>query len=590
MQNKSSGSFLLLLTVVGIGLLLLPITATWAAQVTLQWDANDPAPDGYRLFRCEGDGTYDFSSPVWDGDTTSYTVTGLAEGATYRFVVRAYQTDLESGNSNEVTYTVPAAPIDEGGNDADNHPPATSPGNEGGDDATNDNGDEQSDDPSEEKDSVDPPPTSDAEDDAEEETGGEGGNDADNHPPATPPGNEGGDDATNDNGDEMTENPSEEGGQADDPPPAENTGDDAADGSGEDDDNDADDDHPPASSTVNLPPDQPTLVPVTVDGDGLTELTPVLAVGAYLDADNDAHVATEYQISLMDDPDHAEFSMYVVFQRSLSRSLSWLQVPESVLDPDSIYYWRARFIDSRGAISAWSEWSAFTTIDSATAGVTDEGIPYDQVIEQWTVIDDPAVLDEIHTARLQGVDTPDPFNPQVAVQILGDNGTLSGMRSLTEGELPLTDNCPEHLTGVVSFRIHLDEVGDTALVKVHFSQAAPADARWYKFDPDQGWTVYPYATFSADRRSVVLELEDGGTGDMDGVANGVIIDPSGLGYSTRAIDGTGGDSAAAAGGGGGCFIASVQEGDHYSGVGLHGATRVAGLIALLSGILLWRRQ
>lgn len=507
MQNKSCGSILLLLTVVGLGLLLLSVTAAWAAQVTLQWDWHEdvPAPDGYRLFMREDGGTYDYSHPDWQGDDTTGSVEDLEAGKTYHFVVRAYIGDLESADSDPVTHTVPA--VSSGGENND---------------GANDGGDQQGGGTSEDGDATDQSADEDGNDDA-----AEGGDNADQQPPAPSP--------------------------------------------------------------VNTPPDQPTPVPVTVDGDGLAELTPVLEVGAYFDADNDAHVTTEYQISLMDDPDHADFSEHVVFQRSFSRSLRRMRVPESVLDPDSTYHWRARFIDNRGAISAWSEWSGFTTIDQATAGINADGIPYDQVIEQWTVIDETALHDEIRTARLQGVDTPDPFNPQVAVQILGDNGTLSGMRSLMEAELPLADNRPEHLTGVVSFRIHLDEVGDTALVKVHFSQAAPAGARWYKFDPDQGWTVYPYATFSADRRSVVLELEDGGTGDMDGVANGVIIDPSGLGYSTRAIDGTGGDSAAAAGGGGGCFIASAQEGDHHSGVGLHGATRVAGLIALLSGLFLRRR-
>jgi hypothetical protein len=75
-----------------------------AAQATLAWDANEPAPDGYRLFqRTEGQ-SYDYSAPVWSGTTTSAVVDSLTDGTDYYFVVRAYQGSDESGDSNEVSY------------------------------------------------------------------------------------------------------------------------------------------------------------------------------------------------------------------------------------------------------------------------------------------------------------------------------------------------------------------------------------------------------------------------------------------------------------------------------------------------------
>lgn len=75
-----------------------------AAQVTLAWDANDPAPDGYRLFqRTEGQ-SYDYAVPVWSGTTASAVVDNLTDSTNYYFVVRAYQGSDESGDSNEVSY------------------------------------------------------------------------------------------------------------------------------------------------------------------------------------------------------------------------------------------------------------------------------------------------------------------------------------------------------------------------------------------------------------------------------------------------------------------------------------------------------
>lgn len=80
-------------------------------EVKLAWDANDQTPTGYRIYqRLEGQ-SYDGAQPVWEGAATSCTVYNLAYETTYYFVVRAYSGDTESGDSNEVTYTTGAMPI-----------------------------------------------------------------------------------------------------------------------------------------------------------------------------------------------------------------------------------------------------------------------------------------------------------------------------------------------------------------------------------------------------------------------------------------------------------------------------------------------
>ena len=84
--------------------------------------------------------------------------------------------------------------------------------------------------------------------------------------------------------------------------------------------------------------------------------------------------------------------------------------------------------------------------------------------------------------------------------------------------------------GLINFRIAVAKPGDQAVVKLYFSQAAPASSKWYKYDPIAGrWYDFSaYAKFGADRFSVTLTLTDGGPGDSDGVANGVIVDPAGI--------------------------------------------------------------
>lgn len=77
-------------------------------QVSLQWDPNNPNPDGYRMFMRLDGHSYDFSSPVWEGTSQTCTINTVPDGATVHFVVRAFVGSVESGDSNEVTWTAPA--------------------------------------------------------------------------------------------------------------------------------------------------------------------------------------------------------------------------------------------------------------------------------------------------------------------------------------------------------------------------------------------------------------------------------------------------------------------------------------------------
>jgi hypothetical protein len=52
-------------------------------EVTLAWDPNDPAPDGYRIFqRMEGQ-SYDYSQSCWSGPGNTGTVYNLKLDTTY---------------------------------------------------------------------------------------------------------------------------------------------------------------------------------------------------------------------------------------------------------------------------------------------------------------------------------------------------------------------------------------------------------------------------------------------------------------------------------------------------------------------------
>ena len=144
----------------------------------------------------------------------------------------------------------------------------------------------------------------------------------------------------------------------------------------------------------------------------------------------------------------------------------------------------------------------------------------------------------------------------------GDSGQTIAALSITDpADLPDDPAMPEDIPlGLVSFRLTVENPGDTSEITIYFSRPLDKDAVWYKYDPVNGWQDFSAnARFSHNMKNVTLTLTDGGAGDADGVANGVIVDPSG----PAVTDGTVPSAPAAAGGGGGCFIDTM---DGFSGL------------------------
>ena len=124
-------------------------------------------------------------------------------------------------------------------------------------------------------------------------------------------------------------------------------------------------------------------------------------------------------------------------------------------------------------------------------------------------------------------------------------------------------NRPDDLVyGLIDMDIKVDSPGATVLVSFYLPAPAQEDERWFKYGPNDGWASYAeHSVFSAARDKVTLTLVDGGSGDEDGVANGVIKDPSGLG---KPADSTADPAAPAIPTGvesprGGCFMATMAS-------------------------------
>ncbi len=274
------------------------------------------------------------------------------------------------------------------------------------------------------------------------------------------------------------------------------------------------------------PPDQPVLIsPSSVQNN--VSLTPELQTGDFSDPDGDIHGETEWQIST-----ESNFSTRILDITS-DTHLTSLTVPDSVLEESTTYYWRVRFYDNHDAVSEWSDAYSFTTI--TTSNDTDfNGIPDEQEVDEMVDLDENGTPD-VDQDDIMCVNTV-VGEGHIGVQEGTNVESIECLRSIDPDTITETTNRPEKLPlGLISFKVKVDTPGDTAVVVIYLSEPAPSDARWYKYDSVNSWQDYSdHATFSTDRKSVTLELKDGGHGDADGAENGFVVDPSGCGAGNQA--------------------------------------------------------
>jgi hypothetical protein len=311
---------------------------------------------------------------------------------------------------------------------------------------------------------------------------------------------------------------------------------------------------------ANDAPDQPALESPE-DGSQDTPLDITLVSGAFSDAnapEGDFHYQTQWQVSL--DSSFATPLLDVVSPVSLTT----LVIPVSLLTEDALYYWRVRYFDSYEAGSEWSETYSFKTTAISMDG-NGNGIPDAQELEGASPVDldqngipDVSQVDD----RFKVLNTIDGSGP-IALETTNPNNIIEVVESCTPDAYPDEGGAskPEDIQyGLLSFRLRVQSAGATAAVVVYFSDPLPDTYAWYKYDPVKGWYIYTGAVFSADRRSLTFSLIDGGDGDADGLANGIIVDPVGAGSNGAGvvIVPTSG-SAGIDGNGGICFISAAAE-------------------------------
>ncbi|MBE9580321.1 MAG: tandem-95 repeat protein [Proteobacteria bacterium] len=304
----------------------------------------------------------------------------------------------------------------------------------------------------------------------------------------------------------------------------------------------------------NLPSSTPVIAS-PYDGQMECDLMPSITTEAFSDPDGDPQSQSQWQISKQEDISS------LILDITTTDQLVELPVPHTMLEADTTYYVRVRFYDVHGEASDWSDTVEFTTtIDDND--VDGNGVPDDQEVGDDVDLNEDGVADNDQPGVIKCAQY---VSNNVTVGVGKASNSVTAIESVETIEpSSVFDNPLVEFTtgrniikqkslifGLFSYRIRVNEPGASATVKIYFSKKISPGSIFCKYDTVSGWQDYSEHTiFEKNRRSITLEVKDGGYGDSDGVANGIILDPGGIAETSSGEDGSAlsGDTSI------GCFI------------------------------------
>lgn len=297
----------------------------------------------------------------------------------------------------------------------------------------------------------------------------------------------------------------------------------------------------PNQSEGNFKPNTPALL--MPENGARVSLAPQFETDDFDDPNvNDDHGKTQWVVT-------RAFDDVCVFDVTSKTSLTSLTLPKQVLEEDTEYIWKARFIDNHDTPSEWSEEREFIS-GFADHDTDKNGVPDIQDVADTLDLDADGTVD-IDQTDIKCVMVVDGINEaQICISIKNAENAESivslEVQDPADPELnSATNGKPNYFEfGLLDFKLWVTNPGDETTVTIYLSKPAFEDGNCFKYDPvNRTWLDYSgYTDFSPDRKEVYLTLKDGGFGDADGIANGIIVDPLAFGSETDPSGGGSGDS------------------------------------------------
>jgi hypothetical protein len=122
---------------------------------------------------------------------------------------------------------------------------------------------------------------------------------------------------------------------------------------------------------------------------------------------------------------------------------------------------------------------------------------------------------------------------EITLDISSSGTTFSGVSALSVDDPSIPPGRPnvDFYFGLVGFTIKGFNPGDGVPVRITYPEPIPPNAEYWKFNPNNRiW--YSIGFSSVDDKTITFILIDGGQGDSDNDANGTIVDPGGIGFSS----------------------------------------------------------
>ena len=305
----------------------------------------------------------------------------------------------------------------------------------------------------------------------------------------------------------------------------------------------------------NLPPSTP-IISSLYNGEYEVKAPLDIITEPFSDPNDDSHGQSQWQIS-----DQSDFSSLVVNDTS-DTYMTTFSVPHMVLISNKKYYVRVRFYDVYSEASDWSGTVEFTTA-CFFEDLNSNGIPDADEVDDSVDFNLDGISDIYQPQFIKCVQASDGSNYIGIEKVSSSITEIETLEIIDPDIISDTVNRPADLIfGLFSYRLRVNQPGDTAILKIYFSGEIFSSDTIFKYDTINGWHDYSeHTTFNNDGQSVTLEVKDGGYGDSDGVANGVIVDPGGIaaasGGSSYTVTGS------SSGGGSGCFIATAAFGSKF---------------------------